>query len=55
MISDILSDAIYEINQYQKEMPDIYDSHKNRIETVKSVMKKLRIFFDTPPKENKTK
>ncbi len=52
MISDVLSDAIHEIKRYQREMPDVYNDHKEKIERAKKVMNDLRIFFDTPPRRD---
>ncbi len=49
MISDILSDAIDEIRRYQREMPNVYDDIKPKIEKVVAVMDGLRAELDTPP------
>ena len=43
MISDILSDAIEEIERYQKDYGEVYDPIKDEIERVKAAMKALRI------------
>ena len=49
MISDVLSDSIAEIENYQKNMPDVYNEIKDEINKVKDAMEKLRIKLDTPP------
>ena len=49
MISDVLSDAICEIERYQQDFPDSYNSLREEIEQVKAVMKRLMIKLDTPP------
>jgi hypothetical protein len=54
MISDVLSDAAFEIRRYQKEMPDFYEQSRDRIDKVVAAMDALRIFFDTPPPEEPT-
>jgi hypothetical protein len=38
MLSDVLSDAIDKIEDYQREYPRIYDDHKGHVEIVKKVM-----------------
>lgn len=49
MISDVLFEAVEQIEEYQKAMPQCYDSIKDRIDKVKGEMKELQIFLDTPP------
>ena len=49
MLSDTLSEAIEEIERYQREMPDVYDYIKEEINQVKEAMRKLQIELDTPP------
>lgn len=48
MMSDTLSDALVSIEHYQTNFPNIYDSHKPKIEEVKAKMTKLREFLDSP-------
>ncbi len=49
MISDTLSEAIYDIRQYQRDMPEVYDSIKRDIDAVTSAMERLRKQLDAPP------
>jgi len=49
MISDVLSDAIAEIRQYQAEMPEVYGKIKRKIDTVVTIMDALRAELDAPP------
>lgn len=49
MISDTLSDAVFEIERYQQEMPEVYDSIKPHLEDLKAHMTKVREYLDTPP------
>ena len=50
MISDILSDAIHYIKEYQADMPKVYDSMKPEIDDCLLIMDDLRRELDTPPK-----
>jgi hypothetical protein len=52
MISDVLSDAVAEIRQYQRDFPEVYDSLKLEIAHVIEVMEELRRYLDTPPAED---
>ena len=52
MISDIISDAIGEIEDYQREMPDAYASIAEEIGVVKAVMTGLRMYLDAAPSES---
>jgi hypothetical protein len=49
MISDILSDAINEIFDYQRTMPDVYGNLGGEIAVVTTVMDALRMYFDAAP------
>jgi hypothetical protein len=49
VISDVLSDAINEMRDYQHEMPDSYADLGDEIGVVTTVMEALRICLDTPP------
>jgi len=51
MISDVLSEAIEQINEYQESSPDSYDGIKDEIDKVKLVMFALQFFLDLPPVE----
>ena len=46
MISDVLSKAIQEIEEYQRTLPDTYDDLWDRIQNVKKVMTELREHLD---------
>lgn len=46
MISDMLSEAVEEIERYQKDMPDCYEGLRFEIDTVKEVMDCLRLYLD---------
>ena len=48
MISDVLSNAISEIEGYQKDLPKVYDDLRPEIERVKSAMTTLREALDDP-------
>lgn len=49
MISDVLYEAIREIEEYEEKMPEAYGPMKNRIQEVKDAMRKLQRELDTPP------
>ena len=49
MISDVLSDAIAEIEAAQQAEPDAYRSFSDEIESVKAAMRALQVKLDTPP------
>ena len=52
MISDILYEALSEIERYQREMPEIYVDDSDlavKIEAVKLVMRAVQMYLDTPP------
>lgn len=49
MISDVLFDAIYSIEEWQREYPECYDAHTEHIEIVKQVMSSLQERLDIPP------
>lgn len=49
MISDVLHDAIVEIEKYQEKCPAAYDEMKDEIDEVKGHMQKLQRKLDTPP------
>lgn len=53
MISDTLSDAGAEIEEYQNSMPECYDGLRDQIETVKVVMDALRAYLDCPPSDGR--
>ncbi len=52
MISDVLSDAGAEIEEYQLNMPDIYADLANEIGVVKAVMDSLRMVLDAAPSQS---
>ncbi len=49
MISDALSDAVGDIEDYQRDLPDSYAEITAEIDVVKTVMDGLRIVFDAVP------
>lgn len=49
MISDTLSEALTEIEHYQKRIPKAYSESAEAIEKVKDVMTALRAYLDLPP------
>ena len=49
MISDALSDAVGEIEEYQRDLPDSYAEITAEIDVVKTVMDGLRMVFDAVP------
>lgn len=49
MISDVLSDALSRIEEYQQDMPDAYDEVAAEISVVKTIMEALRIVLDAAP------
>ncbi|MGA7766015.1 MAG: hypothetical protein WCA27_07285 [Candidatus Sulfotelmatobacter sp.] len=49
MISDVLFDAIADIEDYQKKQPEAYDGVKDDIETVKEAMLGLVRKLDAVP------
>jgi peptidoglycan hydrolase CwlO-like protein len=49
MISDVLFEAIEEIERYQNDLPQCYDEIREEINAVKETMRALQIKLDTPP------
>ena len=49
MISDVLSDAAADIEDYRRDFPDTYGEFTAEIDVVKTVMDGLRIVFDASP------
>lgn len=49
MISDVLSDAVGEIEDYERDFPDSYVEIAAEITVVKTVMDGLRMVFDAVP------
>ena len=49
MISDVLFEAIEEIERYQRELPQAYSRMREDIELVKKVLASLQARLDTPP------
>ena len=52
MLSDVLFEAIDQIRDYQKRMPDVYDANRVGIDATVEVMDALREFYDRLPPEN---
>ncbi len=51
MISDVLFDAVREIEEYQRSLPGCYDFLRDEIGKVTVVMDSLRAYLDMPPSE----
>ncbi len=49
MISDVLSDAVGDIEDYQRDIPNAYGEFTAEIDVVKTVMDGLRMVFDAAP------
>ena len=49
MLSDFLSDAISQIEEWQRDEPGCYDGWRDQIELVKKVLDSLREVLDEPP------
>src|SRR5579884_2462027 len=49
MISDVLFDAIQQIEEWQKESPAGYEARRHHIDLVKKVMASLQETLDEPP------
>lgn len=49
MISDVLSDSLAMIEEYQSKFPGSHDDTRDEIEQVKQAMTRLLIRLDTPP------
>jgi hypothetical protein len=49
MISDVLSDAVVAIREYQRELPEVYEELRNEIEQVVRAMDALRWRLDAVP------
>lgn len=49
MMSDVLFDAICDIEEYEKEFPDIYGQMKDQIAQVKQAMRELQRELDRMP------
>ena len=48
MLSDVLFDAVEQIEEWQRLAPEWYDGLKNEIDAVKSAMNALRERLDDP-------
>lgn len=51
MISDVLSDALRRIEDYQRKAPDAYAEVAAEIECLKSMIDSLRMVFDATPNQ----
>lgn len=49
MISDVLFEALVEIERYQREMPGVYENSRAEIDAVKVAMRALQWKLDLPP------
>jgi len=49
MISDVLSDAVDEIQRYQREQSETCAELRDDLEALKWAMERLRVYFDTGP------
>ena len=49
MISDVLSDAVDQIEDYAAKMPDVYEGMDRELDVVVMTMTLLRIVLDMPP------
>lgn len=49
MISDTLFEAHEEIERYMREMPQVYDSIRPRLDALLAEMDAIRALLDTPP------
>jgi hypothetical protein len=52
MISDVLADAVHEINGYLRRMPDVYREKEPLIRLVAGHMDALRKEMDAPPSDD---
>lgn len=48
MISDVLFDAIVEIEWYQRAFPDVYQEFQEDLTLLKDAMRTLQVKLDTP-------
>ena len=53
MISDVLSEAVTSIEEYQRSMPKCYRNLGVEIGKVTTVMNALRVYFDCPPADGR--
>jgi len=49
MVSDVLAEAIIDIKDYQKTMPDSYECLGGELDAVTTVMDIMRLYLDTEP------
>lgn len=49
MISDVLSDALHEIERYQKDYPENYGSRAEMLVKCTAVMRSTQLVFDAEP------
>jgi hypothetical protein len=52
MVSDVLFDAIEDIKDYKRTMPDIYVKNKEiakRLNATIKVMREMQLYLDRPP------
>lgn len=55
MISDILLEALDEIEDYQKSNPQMYQEYEHLLYRLKMQMRYVVRVLDTPPKETEVK
>lgn len=52
MISDVLSEALGKIEQYEKNNPNVYADVAGEIDRVRTLMEALRVYLDLPPSDD---
>jgi hypothetical protein len=52
MFSDVLSNAVADMEKYQREMPDAYAALTSEISVVKTAMDSLRMILDAAPRQS---
>jgi len=55
MMSDVLFDAIRDIEEYEKKFPDVYGQMKNQIARVKEAMRELQRELDRMPADEESR
>jgi len=48
MLSDVLFEAMQDIEFYQEAYPDLYDQYREELEVIKNLMDMLRMKIDRP-------
>ena len=52
MISDVLAEAVDEIDRYRRDLPNVYDACGRMLDVVRQIMDATRTVFDASPADS---